>query len=765
MLSNPIFNLDNLILSRYSVVGDYVRFDNDARHLLKDFRQKLVAGFAAPPGGSENFLIWGPPGSGKTYFVQEIAHASSGVTYIEINLAESNEGSFRSSVDKVESLSQDVICLIDEVDAKAGEPWPYELLLRHLEPPTKRSKHVSFVLAGSSGRSLQDVADTISSRPKGIDLLSRIPASNRLSVPPLGDVDRLLVAVTQLMRAAAERGKAIHEVEKMAAYYMIRNTRLQGARQLRDFALECARRIPQGEDRVKYDDLFQSGDPENKAFWMRTQHAHNRLVNSYLTVDMGERVARPPKSTEDTSRRIAVLPFSSISPDAADEYFADGMTEELISTVSKISDLRTTSRTSAMRYKGTTKPVGEIAKDLQVGAVLEGSVRKAGNRLRINVLLINVQRDEQLWSQTYDRELEDVFAIQSEIANKVAEALQVHLLADEKKRIEKAATTNMKAYTLYLKGLHFRAERTQDGYQKAIHYFEDALTEDPKLALAYAAIAECYERLGEEGYMPPGESFPKAQDFAKKALELDDTIAEAHATLGAVYESFHYDQPAAEDEFRRALSFNPNYGRVCNSYGAHLACMGRMDEAVREIGRAQQLNPLALEVNDCAAVIFNCVDQFDRSLDACERMFRIDENYFPAYQDLAEAYLEKSRYDDAIEVLRKAVVISKGAATVKARLGLAYARAGRIEEANAMLLELEEDSKQKYVTPIAMALINCGLNNKEAAIAWLEKACEERAGGLLSVNVRPMWAGLRSEPAFIRLVNRLGLNSTAVVRS
>jgi TolB-like protein/Tfp pilus assembly protein PilF len=581
----------------------------------------------------------------------------------------------------------------------------------------------------------------------------------------LKDGDRLLVVLTQLLRAAAERGKVVREVEKMAAYYVINNAHLSSARQLRDFAVECARRIPQGEDRIKYDDLFRSGDPENKAFWIKTQPLHRQLVNAYITVDMGGSIIAPMKSSEDTSRRIAVLPFSSISPDSGDEYFADGMTEELISTVSKISDLRTTSRTSAMRYKGTDKSVSEIAEELRVGAVLEGSVRKAGNRLRINVQFINVQKDEQLWSQTYDRELRDVFAIQSEIANRVAEALQVHLLADEKERIEKKATANMTAYTLYLKGLHFRGERTQDGYTRAIRYFEDASAEDPKLALAYAGIAECYERMGEEGHLPPKDSFPKAQDFAKKALELDDTVAEAHATLAAVQESYFYDQPGAEEEFRRALSLNPNYGRVCNSYGAHLACMGRMDEAIAEIGRAQELNPLALEVYDCAAVIFNCANQFDRSLEACERMFKIDQNYFPAYQDLAEAYLEKARYDDAIEVLRKAVTMSKGTATVKARLGFAYARAGRSEEARTVLRELVEDSKQKYVSPVAFAIINCGLDNKNEAIKWLEKACDERAGGLLSVKVRPMWASLRSEPAFAQLVNRLGLNSPAPARS
>jgi class 3 adenylate cyclase/TolB-like protein/Tfp pilus assembly protein PilF len=455
--------------------------------------------------------------------------------------------------------------------------------------------------------------------------------------------------------------------------------------------------------------------------------------------------------------KVAVLPLRSISPDPGDEYFADGMTEELISAVSKIGGLRTISRSSAMRFKSTDKTMTEIASELHVGAVVEGSVRKAGNMVRINVHLVDVRSDEHLWSQSYDRRLEDIFAIQGDIASKVAEALKVHILAQEKQRIERKATGDMESYTLYLKGLHNRGERTLHGYEKAIRYFEEALKKDPRFTLACAGLAECYALMGDEGYVPPKESFPKAEEFAKKALELDDSLAEAHATLGAVMQSYHYDQRAAEEEFRRALELNPNYGRVCNSYGAYLACMGRLDEAVAEIGRAQELNPLALEVNSCAAVIFNCANQFDKSVEACEKMLRIDENFLPAYQDLAEAYLEKSRFDDAVQVLQKASTISRGAAPVKARLGFAYARAGRTEEARALLRELEEDSRQRYVSPVAFAIVHCGLGEKEESIRWLEKACEERAGGVLSVKVRPMWATLRSEAAFGRLLGKMGL--------
>ena len=470
-----------------------------------------------------------------------------------------------------------------------------------------------------------------------------------------------------------------------------------------------------------------------------------------------EPVVKPLTAPADR-HRIAVLPLVNISPSPTDEYFGDGLTEEFISSVSKIPGLKTISRTSVMRYKGTSKSVEEIARELNVGTVLEGSVRKAGNRLRISIQLIDVQKDEPLYSESYDREIEDVLAIQSDIANCVAKALQVTLLPREKRRIEKRATANIEAYTLYLRALHTRGAKTEEGFRKAIGFFHEALQKDPGFADSYEGLADCYERMGEAGMLSPKESFPVAREYAEKALNLDDSLAEAHATLAAVLEEYYFDQAGAEREFKRALSLNPNFGRVCQSYGAHLACVGRLDEAVKEIGRAQELNPLALEVNECAAVIFNCVNQTDRSLEFCERMLETDQNYFPAYEKIAEAYIEKSMLDDAIEALHKSIAISNGAATVKGRLGFAYGCAGRNDEARKILRGLEEDSKKSYVSPIAIALVHCGLGEKDQAIKWLEKACEEHAGGVTTIKVRPMWASLRSEPRFIKLLDKMGLN-------
>jgi len=479
-------------------------------------------------------------------------------------------------------------------------------------------------------------------------------------------------------------------------------------------------------------------------------------VDAYRVVPPWEKQL-PPVSVGEASRRVVVLPLANISPDPNDEYFADGMTEEIISTVSKVGDLKVISRTSAMKYKGVAKTVGEIARELGVGSVLEGSVRKAGNKLRITMQLVDVHKDEHLWSQSYDRNLEDVFAIQSDIAQRVAEALKVQLLAREKRSIEKKATENIEGYNLYLKGLHYRSEGTQESLTSAIKYFEEALRRDPKFALAYAGLADCYAHLGEAGMLPPKETFPKARTLAKKALGLDAGIAEAHATLGAVLEDYYMDLFGAEREFERALSLNPSYGSVCRSYGAHLACMGRLNEAIVEIRRAQELNPLGMDVNDCAAATFTAANRNDEALETCQTMLRIDEDFFPAYEKLAEVYLQKSMFGDAIKTLRKAVKISKGASTVKGRLGYAYGVSGERGKAREMLEELHQDSKRRYVSPVAVAMVHTGLGEKDEAIRWLERAYRERAGGLLSLKIRPIWSSLRSEPSFVKLLTKIGL--------
>ncbi len=453
--------------------------------------------------------------------------------------------------------------------------------------------------------------------------------------------------------------------------------------------------------------------------------------------------------------RIVIVPFVNISPRAGDEYFADGMTEELISAVSKVSGLRVISRTSAMKYKGTNKSVREIARELNSDVALEGSVRKAGNKVRINVQLIDVQEDEYVWSQSYDRELEDVFAIQSDIASSAAHALQVRLLATEKQSIEKKATEDISAYNLYLKGLRFRGEGTDKGFRRAIRYFQKALRRDSRFALAYAGLADSYLSLADDGVLPAKEGYPKAEEFAARALKLDETIPEAHATLGAVFEGYYWDFRRAEKEFTLALELNPSYGRVCHSYGLHLALVGKLDQAVAEIKRAQELDPIDLHLNHCAAVVYDWANQYENSLQACQMMLRIDEEWVPAYVSLAEAQAHNSMFDEALQSLKKALKLSKGELYVKGRIAYLYALSGREKEARKILAELEDYSKRKHVSPITFARIYSGLGEKDKALDWLEKAYDERNSNLIYLKGYT-WASLSSSPRFKRLLKKVG---------
>ena len=568
-------------------------------------------------------------------------------------------------------------------------------------------------------------------------------AQERLGLDPLDE--KAHATLMRLFAWDGNRAAAKHQFEK--------------CRQL----LEKELNSPPREETVQLAEWIAQGNlPQRPSF---TEEAAETAPANHK--EPGAATPHAPASLSRT--RIAVLPLANISADPKDEYFADGLTEELISAVSNIGGLKTISRASTMRFKSTNKSVTEIAAELHVAAVVEGSVRKAGDRVRISIHLVDVRDDEHLWSQDYDRQLEDIFAIQSDIADKVARALRIHILDQERERIDRRATRNLTSYNLYLKGLHERAEGTEDSYISAIRYFQEALKEDPGFALAHAGLADCYGSLfrpgdlvEEEAYLSPRDSFLKAEEYARSALALDNSVAEAHATLGAVMTAYYYDQAGAEAEFKRALELNPNYGKVSSSYGVYLACMRRLDEAVAEIDRAQELNPLALDVTSCAATIFGCAHQFERSVEACERMFRIDKDFLPAYRNLAEAYYHKSRFEDASSVLEKALPISHGDALVKAHLAFSYARSERTGKARSLLTELREESKTKYVPPIAFALAHCGLHENAQAIEWLGKACEERAGSaVLSVNVRPMWTSLHSEPAFARLLGKMGLPANA----
>lgn len=462
-----------------------------------------------------------------------------------------------------------------------------------------------------------------------------------------------------------------------------------------------------------------------------------------------------PRAPE--SRRIAVLPLTNISPDPKDEYFADGMTEELISTLSKIADLRVIARTSVMRYKGATRPIVEIGRELNVGTLLEGSVRKIGNKIRITAQLVDSKSEEHLWSQEYDRDLEDVFGIQSDIAQRIAKALKVQILKREKAGIEKRATGSTEAYALYLKGRYFLNKRTQEGSERAIQYFEQALKKDPEYALAYTGLADSYAILALFEFLPPKEAFPKARAAAEKALGLDNSLAEAHTSLAVVKFQYDRDWSGAEKEFRTAIEFNPNYASAHESYANFLKALGRFDEALAETNRAQELDPLSLSVNTGGGHVLYLSRQYDRAIEQYRKALGLDPGFVQAHLWFGRPYLEKGMFKEAISEVQQAVHLSGESTIALATLGHAYASAGETEKAKALLDKLEERSKKEYVPSYWIALIQVGLGDKDEAFRWLEAAYQERSTWLTWVRVEPRFDPLRSDQRFNSLLERMGL--------
>jgi TolB-like protein/class 3 adenylate cyclase/Tfp pilus assembly protein PilF len=456
--------------------------------------------------------------------------------------------------------------------------------------------------------------------------------------------------------------------------------------------------------------------------------------------------------------RIAVLPLANISSDTADEYFADGMTEELISTLSKINSFRVIARTSVMKFKGHSgKTVREIAQELGVGTIIEGSVRKAGTRLRVSVQLVDASSEERKWSRDYDREIQDAFQIQTDIAKKIADALKVRILRQERSAIEKEATKIPEAYSLYLKGRYYWNTRTEDGLKKAIEYFEKALQKDPRYALAHSGLADSYALLALFEFLPPKEAFPKARANAEEALEIDADLAEAHTSLGIVMYQYEHDWNATEKEFSRAIELNRNYAPAHQFYADYLKATGRFDEALAQMRQAQELDPLSLAINTGIGHVLYLSRQYDRAIEQYGKTVRMDPNFLQARLWFGRPYLQKGMFKEAIAELQQAVALSSGSTMSLAVLGHAYASSGDSAEAMKILDQLFERAKQRYLPSYWIALVYIGLGDKEKAFEWLEKAYEDRSSWLVWMKVEPRFDVLRSDPRFASLLERMEL--------
>jgi len=456
------------------------------------------------------------------------------------------------------------------------------------------------------------------------------------------------------------------------------------------------------------------------------------------------------------SRRIAILPLVNLSADPSDRYFVDGMTEELISTVSKINELSVISRTSMMRYKDANVPIGEIGRELSAGTVLEGSVRKAGNKVRITTQLIDSQNDKHLWAQSYDRDLTDIFAIQGDIAERVAESLKVKLLSKKRKALEKRATVNADAYTLYLKGRYFWNERSQEGLKKAIGYFGEAIRLDPNFALAYSGLADCYLIQVARAFSPYAEAGPRARSYAEKAVELDGDLAEAHASLALSLQT-GWDLAGAERELKRAIELKPNYATAHHWYWNTLTSLGRLEEGFEHEKRAFQLDPYSSVVSQGIGIGLMYLGRFREAIAQFERLAETEPAFYSAHFWNAWAHEGVGELDEAIAEARKAVESAEGR-SIYPMVGLAqiYVRAGQREQAVKLLDEIQSDSSGRYVSPTLVAMVKLELGEKDEAIRLLERAYLEHDSALGYFREFPWLAKYRSDPRWLEIERKMG---------
>jgi TolB-like protein/DNA-binding winged helix-turn-helix (wHTH) protein/tetratricopeptide (TPR) repeat protein len=456
-------------------------------------------------------------------------------------------------------------------------------------------------------------------------------------------------------------------------------------------------------------------------------------------------------------RSLAVLPLENLSGDASQNYFADGMTDELITDLAQISALRVISRTSVMAYKGARKPLPQIARELNVDAVVEGTVLRSGDQVRITAQLIEASTDKHLWSQSYEGELRDTLALQSRVASAIADKIRINLTPREQAALKNVEVVNPEAYESYLKGRYFWNKRTADGLKVALAYFKQATEEDPKYAKAYSGLADTYALLGDWQYavMTPKEAFPKAKAAAIHALELDDTLGEAHNSLAFVLDGFDWDLDAGGKEFQRAIELNPGYATAHHWYAWHLSLLGRFDEAITEMKKAENLDPLSLIINADLAELLGLAHYYDDSIRQSLKTIEMDPNFALAHNQLAQAYLQKHMYAEAVAELQKAVGLSKDSPTCIANLARAYVASGKRGEAVKLLDDLKRRSSTGYSNASEIAMIYAPLGDTDQAMHWLEKGFEERFNP--GVLLRPGFDPLRSDPRFEDLRRRIGL--------
>jgi TolB-like protein/Tfp pilus assembly protein PilF len=461
-------------------------------------------------------------------------------------------------------------------------------------------------------------------------------------------------------------------------------------------------------------------------------------------------------ANELSSKSIAVLPFDNLSRDPDNAYFCEGVQDEILTRLAKVADLKVISRTSTQRFKSVPSDLRDIAKQLGVMNILEGSVQKANDQVRVNVQLINAMNDAHLWAEIYDRKLTDIFATESDIAKTIAETLQAKLTGSEITAISKKPTANPEAYELYLKGRFFWNKRTGADLRKAIDYFNQAIAKDPNYALAYSGLADSYLLLAPYGAATPKDSVPQAKAAVKKALELDDTLAEAHASSGRIVSSFDFDSTKAIAEFERALQLNPNYATAHHWFGAGpLLALGRFGESIVEAKRSIELDPLSMINNADFGNDYYYARRYDEAIAQLRKTIEIEPRFYLAHYYLAQALQLKGQLPEAITEYRKAVELDDDPFAL-ALLGQAYARSGQLDDARKILARLNEEAKSRYVAAYGIGVVFLGMGDKNRAMDELERAYRENDGNdIYNIRVDPLLDDLRGDPRFEALAEKI----------
>ena len=503
--------------------------------------------------------------------------------------------------------------------------------------------------------------------------------------------------------------------------------------------------------------------PHPVTLWNRAAVAAKYAVSAFLVLGVAltalnfhswrDRLMGRPQPTQ--IRSLAVLPLANRSGDPGQDFFADGMTDELISELAKIGGIRVISRTSVMGFKDSKQLLPEIAKSLKVDAVVEGSVQRVGDRVRIKASLVSAGTDRELWTQSYDEDVRDVLTVESRVAKTIADEIQVHLTPQEQAQLSKLRPENPEAHTAYLLGRYYWNKRTADGLQKSIASLQQAIAKDPDYAIAYAALADSYRVLPELTSVTPGEAFPKARTAALKALDLDNSLAEAHSALASIKEDYDWDWKGAEAGYKRAIELSPGFMLAHASYSDLLLETGRFPEALAQATIAQQLDPLSVFANDNLAGIFYYSGDYDLSIDQCQKTLELDSSSSQAHRHLAQVYTQKQLYPEAISELNKAIELSPGSSEALAELGYVFGISGNTDEARRILSQLKSTSD---VSPYHLAIVYMGLKEKTNALQALDDAVKHRSAGVVHLGIAHQFQDLRADQRFAKMLSDVGLD-------